>query len=92
MKNENLLNNLIVERKNIKRKIMDIKRGVIVSDNYFRETFKLIIDPLKPIVEKKVGDDYREISPTSDVDENQFSTSFSNFFKIQLKLRRYDTL
>jgi hypothetical protein len=47
-----LLPNLIQSKKNIKRKIMEMKRGVADSDNYFRETFKPIIDPLNTIVEK----------------------------------------
>ena len=41
-----LLNNLTLCKNNIKRKVLDMKRGVIDSDNYFRETFKPIIDPL----------------------------------------------
>ena len=47
--NKVVLNNLISCTKNIKRKVLDVKRGAIDSDNYFRQTFKPIIDPLNTI-------------------------------------------
>ncbi|XP_060882110.1 uncharacterized protein LOC132953784 [Metopolophium dirhodum] len=47
-----LLQNLIASKKNIKRKIMEMKRGVIDSDNYFREAFKPIIEPLNTHTEQ----------------------------------------
>ncbi|KAF0706940.1 Uncharacterized protein FWK35_00028947 [Aphis craccivora] len=48
-----LLENLIAsKKKNIKRKIMEMKRGVIDSDNYYRDVFKPIIEPLSTRTEK----------------------------------------
>jgi len=47
-----LLENLIASRNNIKPKIKEMKRGVIDSDNYFREAFKPIIEPLSSRREK----------------------------------------
>lgn len=48
-----LIKHLILSRKNVKQKIMKLKRRVIESDNYFRETFKTIIELLKSNNEKK---------------------------------------
>ena len=50
---KDVLNNLISCTKNIKRKVLDVKRGNIDSDNYFRQTFKPIIDRLNTILENK---------------------------------------
>ncbi|KAF0753032.1 Uncharacterized protein FWK35_00006460 [Aphis craccivora] len=44
--------NSIASKKNIKRKIMEMKRGVIDSDNYYRDVFKPIIEPLSTRTEK----------------------------------------
>ena len=62
MSNEKvLLENLIASKKNIKRKIMEMKRGVIDSDNYFREAFKPIIEPLSSRSEKNSLCDSRAV-------------------------------
>ena len=34
---------------------MDIKRGVIDSDNYFRETFKPLLEPLSTLSDKNTS-------------------------------------
>ncbi|KAE9543737.1 hypothetical protein AGLY_002133 [Aphis glycines] len=54
-KDKVLLKNLILSKKNIKRKIMNMKRGVIDSDNYFRETFIPFFKPLTSIPEKNTS-------------------------------------
>lgn len=94
-----LLENLITSKKNIKRKIMEMKRGVIDSENYFREAFKPIIEPLsehrkqnticntQPTELKNKS----ETSCTSDEDDdNELNSSFENFLNNRPKSTRYD--
>ncbi|KAE9523731.1 hypothetical protein AGLY_015872 [Aphis glycines] len=89
-----LLENLITSKKNIKRKLMEMKRGIIDSDNYFREAFKPIIEPLSNQTEK-ITQPADEIKPeTSDVsdddNDNELNSSFSNFFNKRPTSKRYD--
>jgi len=82
-----LLSNLVELKKNIKQKIMGMKRGNIDSDHYFRETFKPILDPLNTIAENNYNDNNSKnnLSDASDLeDNNDFSTTsqrFSSFDK-----------
>jgi len=93
-----LLESLIASKKNIKRKIMEIKRGVIESDNYFREAFKPIIEPLSTKIEKNITcnlqpADYEKMETSysngEDEDDGELNSSFTNFFK-RPKSHRYD--
>ena len=75
---------------------MEMKRGVIESDNYFREMFKPIIEPLKSIEGKKSETKSDNISNTAtdkieddDEDVDQVS-EFFNFFSTAPRLRTYD--
>ncbi|KAF0701800.1 tigger transposable element-derived protein 4-like [Aphis craccivora] len=49
---KSLVRNLISSKKNIKRKIMEMKRGFIDSDNYYRDVFMPIVEPLSTRTEK----------------------------------------
>ncbi|KAE9522670.1 hypothetical protein AGLY_016943 [Aphis glycines] len=95
-KDKVLLKNLILSKKNIKRKIMNMKRGVIDSDNYFRETFIPLLKPLTSIPEKNtsfISDTTKKKDTliTSDGDsENESNSSFDNFLISNPKLQRYD--
>ncbi|KAE9522014.1 hypothetical protein AGLY_017576 [Aphis glycines] len=95
-KDKVLLKNLISSKKNIKRKIMNMKRGVIDSDNYFRETFIPLLKPLTSIPEKNtlfISDTTKKKDTliTSDGDsENESNSSFDNFLISNPKLQRYD--
>ncbi|KAF0731489.1 Chromo domain-containing protein [Aphis craccivora] len=68
---------------------MEMKRGIIDSDNYFREAFKPIIEPLNNQTEKNTQCNTHpvdEIKPeTSDVsdddNDNELNSPFSNFFQ-----------
>ena len=92
-----LLENLIASKKNIKRKIMEMKRGVIDSDNYFREAFKPITEPLCIRAEKNTSCNSQpveiknsETSCVSDEDNDDKLNSFINFFNKRPKSKRYD--
>jgi len=94
-----LLENLIDSKNNIKRKIMEMKRGVIDSDNYFRETFKPIIEPLSSRIEKNTLYNLQppevkktETLYTSDEDnDNELNSSFENFLNNKRPTsKRYD--
>jgi len=98
---KSLLNNLILCKKNIKRKVMDIKRNVIESDNYFRETFKPILEPLNMLSKKNVTNvsndsstDHinTEVHYSSDQEDDDalLNTKFNNFFNTRPQSRRYD--
>ncbi len=95
-KDKVLLKNLILSKKNIKRKIMNMKRGVIDSDNYFRKTFIPLLKPLTSIPEKNtsfISDTTKKKNTliTSDGDsENESNSSFDNFLISNPKLQRYD--
>ena len=70
---------------------MEMKRGVIESDNYFREEFKPIIEPMSSRIEKNTlcnsqPADYK----TSDEDnDDELNSTFANFFE-RPKSQRYD--
>ena len=86
-----LLSNLIQSKNNIKRKIMEIKRGVVDSDKYFRETFKPIIEPLNTIVEKKNLSSIQNNDNSDDDDNDGISEpGFKHFFNAPYESRRYD--
>lgn len=94
-----LLENLITSKKNIKRKIMEMKRGVIDSENYFREAFKPIIEPLSTHAKQNeicntqstVLENKSETSCTSeDDDDNELNSPFENFLNNRPKSTRYD--
>jgi hypothetical protein len=94
-----LLENLIASKKNIKRKIMEMKRGVIDSDNYFREAFKPIIEPLGTRSEKNTlyNSQSTELKNTEDIcisdddNGNESNLSFENFLNNKRpKSIRYD--
>lgn len=94
MNNEKvLLNNLILSRNNIKQKIMEMKRGEIDSDHYFRETFKPLIEPLNSIAEKN-NTSITSIENTNykNVDNVEATTvsDFISFFNTAPRLRTYD--
>ena len=96
-KEKALLENLITSKKNIKRKIMEMKRGVIDSENYFREAFKPIIEPLTTRIEKNsqcnshlTDQKNMETSCTSEEDDDELNSSFSNFLNNRPKSTRYD--
>ncbi|KAE9521257.1 hypothetical protein AGLY_018349 [Aphis glycines] len=75
---------------------MNMKRGVIDSDNYFRETFIPLLKPLTSIPEKNtsfISDTTKKKNTliTSDGDsENEPNSSFDNFLISNPKLKRYD--
>lgn len=94
MNNEKvLLNKLILSRNNIKRKIMEMKRGEIASDHYFHETFKPLIDPLNSIAEKN-NTSITSIESTNYKNVNNDGSvsfpDFMNFFNTDPRLRTYD--
>ncbi|KAE9521429.1 hypothetical protein AGLY_018168 [Aphis glycines] len=81
--------NLITSKKNIKRKIMEMKRGVIDSDNYFHETFRPILEPLNILSKKNkshISHNYPvdqkniEVQYASDEDDDNLNSSYNNFF------------
>ncbi len=87
--NKVLLENIITAKKNIKRKIMEMKRGVIDSDNYFHETFKPILEPLNILSKKNcshishnypVDQTNMEVQYASDEDDDTLNSSYNNFF------------
>jgi hypothetical protein len=84
-----LLSNLIQSKKNIKRKIMEMKRGVADSDNYFRETFKPIIKPLNTIVENNKISTIQNNDNSND-DDGISEPGFNHFFNAPYEARRYD--
>ncbi|KAL4083509.1 hypothetical protein QTP88_028825 [Uroleucon formosanum] len=94
-----LLENLITSKKNIKRKIMEMKRDVIDSENYFREAFKPIIEPLS--THKKQNEIYNtqstELENKSETsytreedDDNKLNSPFEFFLNNRPKSTRYD--
>ena len=86
-----LLNYLITSKKNIKRKLIEIKRGIISSDHDFCETFKPIIDPLNTIIENKK--DTEAFKTVENIDENADSSSvsaFENFLNTPFESKKYD--
>lgn len=85
-----LLNNLISCTKNIKRKVLDMRRGVIDSDNYFRETFKPIIDPLNTIIEKKNSENASFPQNINNDIEEDSEFAFEHFLKSSPQSRKYD--
>lgn len=83
IENQELLKNLISAKKNVKHKIMQIKRGTIDSENYFSETFKPITDPLNKIAEQN----------NKSFNENKndlLDSSFETFLKLPPESRNYD--
>lgn len=98
---KSLLNNLIFCKNNIKRKVLDMKRNAIDSDNYFREIFKPLLEPLNTLSkknERSVSNDFpngkvnTEIRDTSDKDDDStlLNTTFINFLNTRPQSRRYD--
>lgn len=89
---ETLLKNIITSKKNIKKKIIDLKRNVIDSDNYFHETFKPIIEPLNKIAEKNSSTELTTFNKNlEEDDDDDFTVSaFNNFLKTPLQSRTYD--
>ncbi|XP_022160907.1 uncharacterized protein LOC111027012 [Myzus persicae] len=90
-----LLENLIASKKNIKRKIMELKRKDIDSDKYFRKAFKPLIDPLRTRAEKNTSHSTElkntETLCTSDEDvDDELNSSFENFFNDDYIPKRYD--
>lgn len=93
-----LLENLITSKKNIKRKIMELKRNDIDSDKYFRKAFKPLIDPLRTRAEKNTSHNSQstelkntETLCTSDEDvDDELNSSFENFFNDDYIPKRYD--
>lgn len=87
--NKTLLKNLISSKKNIKHKIMEMKRGIIDSDHYFRDTFKPILDPLNTIAENnKIGESFIQNSnvlPRESIedyeDNDELNLEYNNFFQ-----------
>jgi len=93
-----LLENLVTSKKNIKRKILDMKRGVIDSDNYFRETFKPLLEPLSTLTEKNtpfISSSTKQKTESlyasdDDSDGVLLNSSFENFSETRPQSRRYD--
>jgi uncharacterized protein affecting Mg2+/Co2+ transport len=94
-----LLESLIASKKNIKRKIMEMKRGVIDSDNYYREVFKPIIEPLGTQTEKNTLCDLQPtelkkketICSSSDDNDDELNSSFDHFLDSKRStIKRYD--
>lgn len=89
-----LLENLVSSKKKIRRKIMDMRRGVIDSDNYFRDTFKPLLEPLNTLSEKNIpiisNKDEEVLNASDDDNKNLLNSSFDNFFILNPKSRRYD--
>eukprot|EP00102_Acyrthosiphon_pisum_P021492 XP_016658702.1 PREDICTED: uncharacterized protein LOC107883366 [Acyrthosiphon pisum] len=77
---------------------MEMKRGVIDSENYFREAFKPIIEPLSTRIEKnsqcnlqQAEQKNTETSSTSDKDDDKLNSSFENFLNNKRPTsQRYD--
>jgi len=76
---------------------MEMKRGVIDSDNYFREAFKPIIEPLSTHIGKNnqcnshpAEQKNTETSCSSDEYDDELNSSFANFFHKRSKIQRYD--
>jgi len=89
-----LLNNLISCKKNIKRKVLNMKRGVIDSDNYFSQTFKPIIEPLNTIIENKKSNNKIPIQNINNGEysneEDNASSDFEHFLMTSPQSRSYD--
>lgn len=78
-----------------------MKRNAIDSDNYFREIFKPLLEPLNTLSkknERSVSNDFpngkvnTEIRDTSDKDDDStlLNTTFINFLNTRPQSRRYD--
>ncbi|KAE9521274.1 hypothetical protein AGLY_018337 [Aphis glycines] len=98
-KEKALLENLIASKKNIKRKIMEMKRGVIDSDNYYRDVFKPIIEPLSTRTEKNTLCNSQPtelkkietICSSNEDDDDELNSSFEHFFNNKRStIKRYD--
>jgi len=94
-----LLENLITSKKNIQRKIMEMKRGVIDSENYFREAFKPIIEPLSTHAKQNTLcntqstelENKSEPSCSSEEDnDDELNSTYENFLNNRPKSARYD--
>ncbi|CAI6371825.1 unnamed protein product [Macrosiphum euphorbiae] len=94
-----LLENLITSKQNIQRKIMEMKRGVIDSEKYFREAFKPIIEPLSTHVKQNVICNTRSTelenkaeTPCISEEDNddELNSSYENFLNNRPKSTRYD--
>ena len=87
-----LLDNLISSKNNIKRKVLDMKRGVIDSDNYFRQAFKPIIEPLNTIIENKNNDSKLQkiINNEYNDEDDQALSNFAHFLNTSPQSRVYD--
>ncbi|KAF0753741.1 Uncharacterized protein FWK35_00013595 [Aphis craccivora] len=81
------------------QKIMEMKRGVIDSDNYYRDVFKPIIEPLstrtekntlynsQPIELKKI----ETICSSNEDDDDELNSLFEHFFNNKRStIKRYD--
>lgn len=90
--NKELLKKLILTKKNIKRKVMSMKRGVIDAEQTFNETFKPIIEPLNLIVDKTSENQPAQSSKVKEADYlNKTSLyQFTHFFEIPIENRIYD--
>lgn len=87
--NKTLLKNLISSRKNIKRKILSIKRGVLDYEHSVNETLKPIIDPLNTITEK-INDGENLVDNKNDYNLKTSLNQFTHFFEIPPENRIYD--
>ncbi|KAE9522431.1 hypothetical protein AGLY_017190 [Aphis glycines] len=86
-----LLENLIASKKYIKRKIMEIKRGVIDSDNYYEplstRTEKNTLCNSQPSEVKKI----ETICSSNEDDDDELNSSFEHFFNNKRStIKRYD--
>jgi len=84
-KDKVLLENLVTSKKISNEKKMDMKRGVMDSNNYFRETFKPLLELFSTLSEKNTSHisnttNKKETVYTSDKDSNSvLNSSFYNF-------------
>lgn len=91
-----LLKKLISTKRNIKRKVMSMKRGVIDAEHSFNETFKPIIEPLTLIADSK--SEKQSVQSENPVIENDEEDNlhkksiyqFEHFFDINPENRLYD--
>ncbi|KAE9522465.1 hypothetical protein AGLY_017126 [Aphis glycines] len=81
---KNLLENLITSKKNIKRKIMEMKRGTN-SLNILSKKNKSHISHNYPVDQKNI-----EVQYASDEDDDNLNSSYNNFFNTRPQLRGYD--
>lgn len=91
--NKIVLNNLVESKNNIKRKIMELKRGVLDSEYTFNETFKPIIEPLNMLVnDNKMNNVIDEELSVTTNEENADPQlyEFNNFMKLPPNRRSYD--